>query len=443
MLFIEENTQPAVRAIEPLNVIDRAMRAVDRSLRWMGFPGFDTQLLLWLSGRLDASLLRESLNRLAAVEPLIIGRLKDEPGNSEWLADAAPLELLVTTLRSDTTEVIHEFAAQQLAIPADPTAQNPIRFCLIHRPAAPDVFLIQYNHTLMDNRGSVGILRQLNHFAHNKCQVLPHAFRRANDPIRNHLLRFPKSRRRAAAEKALDVWWRAIKGGAATIGRPQNSTPQQRFRILSAALTGEQTLAFRERSIAACGFPATSMNILAAAFRALDQVEDRRNPDRAWVAGIGVDLGLRRPGESVLHNQMSILPLRLESHELGCRERSMKLLNEQMRDHLANDVDLGLLQLMCAFTRKPHQLDWAVDHCLAHGFSLWYAYFGSLDEIGREFLGVPIENASYIGPCWSPIGVTLLAQQFQGRLGLQLTYLPELVSERDATRILAQICAEL
>jgi hypothetical protein len=140
---------------------------------------------------------------------------------------------------------------------------------------------------------------------------------------------------------------------------------------------------------------------------------------------------------------MSILPLRLESGELGCRERSLQLLNDQMRDQLANDVDLGLLQLLQLFARKPHRMDWAVDHCLAYGFSLWYAYFGLLDEIGHELLGVPIENASYIGPCWSPIGVTLLAQQFRGRLGLQLTYLPELVSERDATRFLARTCADL
>jgi hypothetical protein len=114
-----------------------------------------------------------------------------------------------------------------------------------------------------------------------------------------------------------------------------------------------------------------------------------------------------------------------------------------LRDQLASEVDLGLLQLMRVLARRPHQMDWAVDHCLAHGFSLWYAYFGSLDEIGREFLGVPIENASYIGPCWSPIGVTLLAQEFQGRLGLQLTYLPELVSDEDANRFLARTCADL
>jgi hypothetical protein len=440
---VGQRRRAAIPVVEPLNLVDRAMRSVDRALRWMGFPGFDTQLLLWLSGRLDVSRLRESLNRLAAVEPLIVGRLKDEPGNSDWLADIAPVELFETTLRTGTTEELHDFAAQQLAIPADPLDQNPIRFYLIHRPAAPDVFLIQYNHTLMDNRGSVAILRLINQLAHTDFPARPDADHRDEDPIRRHLLRYPLARRRAAAEKALDVWWQAIRGGAATIGRPQNARPLQRYRVLSATLTSEQTLNLRDKSIAACGFPAISMSLLAAAFRALDQLRTGGEHNQAWVAGIGVDLGLRRNGESVLHNQMSILPIRIESKDLTYREQSIQLLNAQMRDHLANDVDLGLLQLMRTFARNPHKLDWAVDHCLAHGFSLWYAYFGSVDEIGHEFLGVPIENASYVGPCWSPIGVTLLAQQFQGRLGLQLTYLPELVLERDATHVLAQIYSEL
>jgi hypothetical protein len=56
---------------------------------------------------------------------------------------------------------------------------------------------------------------------------------------------------------------------------------------------------------------------------------------------------------------------------------------------------------------------------------------------------VSVDDVSYFGPCWSPIGITLLAQEFQGRLGLQLTYLPELVSEPDANSFLSLTCADL
>ena len=435
---IAQSVGAADRAVYRLNAVDRAMRAVDRALRWMGYPGFDTQLLLWLSERLDVSLLRESLNRLAMVEPLIISRLEEQRhGGPVWLANGAQVGLIETTLSSDTEEAILDFAAEQLATPADPVGRNPIRFYLIHRAEAPDVLLIQYNHTLMDNRGSLEIVRQIKQLAVTDGRELPQVDRPADDPIRRYLLRYSTAHRRAAADRALDVWWRAIKGGAATLGQPQQRVSQQRVRVRSTRLTTEQTLALRARAVAVCGFPAISMNILGAAFRCSTD----------WpLHAAATDLGLRvsalisvcgGPAGSALHNLMSIVPIRIESAEVCCRERSLLLLNKQMRDHLASEVDLGILQLMRVFARKPHQMDWAVDHCLAHGFSLWYAYFGLRDEIGQEFLGVPVDNVSYFGPCWSPIGITLLAQEYRGRLGLQLTYLPELVSEPDANSFLA------
>ena len=164
---------------------------------------------------------------------------------------------------------------------------------------------------------------------------------------------------------------------------------------------------------------------------------------RGWTAGIGVDLGLRRPGGSDLHNLMSIVPLRAEPDELSDSGALANRLNNQLRRHLQHDVDLGMLQLISTFARRPHRLRWGVDHCLAHGFSLWYAYFGALDVLGKEFLGVPIDDVSYVGPCWSPMGITLLAQLYQRRLALQVTYVPELVADHDAQAFLRRLSADI
>jgi hypothetical protein len=164
---------------------------------------------------------------------------------------------------------------------------------------------------------------------------------------------------------------------------------------------------------------------------------------RDWTAGIGVDLGLRRPGGSDLHNLMSIVPLRAEPDELSDSGALANRLNNQLRRHLQHDVDLGMLQLISTFARRPHRLRWGVDHCLAHGFSLWYAYFGALDVLGKEFLGVPIDDVSYVGPCWSPMGITLLAQLYQRRLALQVTYVPELVADHDAQAFLRRLSADI
>jgi hypothetical protein len=185
------------------------------------------------------------------------------------------------------------------------------------------------------------------------------------------------------------------------------------------------------------------MSILARAFGALDSLSGQQNRRRGWTAGIGVDLGLRRPGGSDLHNLMSIVPVRAERDELGDSAKLAVQLNNQLRQHLEHEVDLGVLQLLTTFTRQPHRLRWAVDHCLAHGFSLWYAYFGALDALGRELIGVAIDDVSCVGPCWSPMGVTLLAQQYKGRLALQVTYIPELVAYEDALALLNRLQAEI
>jgi hypothetical protein len=426
----------------PLGAVDRAMRTVDLGLRGMGYPGFETQLLLWLSGRLDATSLQKAIDRLTLAEPIIVSRLEEEPNAVPcWRPSGHGAKLAVSTIEKDTSDAVFAYAAEQLGRPADPAAHDPIRFHLLRRPRSADVFLMHYNHTLLDHRGSVGIVRRIARLAGGQ-EISP--LYSPGDAVRRHLLRFPVKRRRAAARCALDIWWQCIRGGAATLGRPNGASPSApRFRVLGRRLDAPQTESFQASALAACGLPATSMSILARTFRALDDLAGARNHRRGWTAGIGVDLGLRRTGGSDLFNLMSIVPLRAQRDELGDACALANRLNDQLRRHLACEVDLGILQLISTIMRQPHRLRWAVDHCLAHGFSLWYAYFGALDVLGREFLGVPIDDVSYIGPCWSPMGITLLAQQYQGRLSMQVTYVPDLVAEHDAQAFLDRLAAEM
>jgi hypothetical protein len=418
------------------------MRAVDLGLRAMRYPGFETQLILWLSRRIDAARLQEALNRLSVVEPLIGSRLHDESGGvPSWQTDGKRPKLILPALDADTTDSVFEYAAEQLGRPADPATYDPIRFHLIRRQRFGDVFLMQYNHTLLDNRGSVGIVQKIARLARG--DEIPASHDRG-DATRGYLLRHPFAHRRAAAKHALDTWWECIRGGAATLGRPNGASQlMPRYRVLSTRLDPMQTEAFQASALAACGLPAMSMSILASAFCALAGMTGERSRQRGWTAGIGVDLGLRRPGGSDLHNLMSIVPLRAEPEELSDPRTLANKLNVQLRRHLQDRVDLGMLQLISTFTRRPHRLRWAVDHSLAHGFSLWYAYFGALDALGKEFVGVPIDDVSYVGPCWSPMGITLLAQQYQRRLALQVTYIPELVADENAQAFLDRLAAEI
>src|SRR5262249_32377494 len=95
------------------------------------------------------------------------------------------------------------------------------------------------------------------------------------------------------------------------------------------------------------------------------------------------------------------------------------------------------------FVRRPRHIRWVVDAFLRYAFSLWYAYFGALDAIGDRFCGAPVADVFYVGPAWSPVGLTLLANQFRGRLLLQATYVPELVPPALAETFLDAVVSDL
>jgi hypothetical protein len=80
---------------------------------------------------------------------------------------------------------------------------------------------------------------------------------------------------------------------------------------------------------------------------------------------------------------------------------------------------------------------------LRYTYSLWYAYFGALDLVGPQFCGTGVENAQYIGPAWSPMGMGLLVNQFGGRLCFQLTYDPYLVGDSLASEFLDLVVTDL
>src|SRR5262245_35593073 len=69
-----------------LSAIDRTILAVDRMLRRSGGSGFETQMFVALSGRVDANRLRAALARLAECHPVVAGRLADGggPGEPSW-----------------------------------------------------------------------------------------------------------------------------------------------------------------------------------------------------------------------------------------------------------------------------------------------------------------------------------------------------------------------
>jgi hypothetical protein len=186
------------------------------------------------------------------------------------------------------------------------------------------------------------------------------------------------------------------------------------------------------------------MALVGSVFRAMARLSPERQGKVAnWVIGLGVDLGLRGERGPIFQNLMSLVPIRARPEDLEDRGGLMRMLNRQFRERLARDVDLGVFRLVSHFSRRPWQARWAIELFLRHAFSLWYAYFGSLDALGDRFGGAEIEDVFLAGSTWSPMGLTLLVNQFRGRLLFQATYVPGSVPEPLAENFLDEVLGDL
>jgi hypothetical protein len=245
--------------------------------------------------------------------------------------------------------------------------------------------------------------------------------------------------------RAIDVQGRMLRGRAAILSTGDEDAPRHvKLQIATRQLGPHETQALHARIVRLCGFPSLSMGILASAFRAIRRLApEARNAGRNYVAGIGLDMGLRDGDSLLFQNLTSVVPIGAGPEELEDRDELVRTLSRQLRDRLGAKIDLGALRLNAVFSRRPRHIQWVVEHLLRYSYSLWYAYFGSLDSVGDQFCGAEIESVFYAGPSWSPLGLSLLVNQHRGRLFFQATYDPELVPEPLAQAFLDETLADL
>ena len=433
---------------QPFNSLDIALLTVDQTIRGMGYPGFETQMLIWLSGRIDVVHLRRAIERLARRHPALTSRFVecDDHGSFaprwQFQPDLAA-SLNEIELPNGDSQGVLDCAADLLSVPRVPAREPPLSFHLLHRPGAGDVLLLQYDHALMDNAAVPLLVRELDRPGNEVGdEDTPQAEPRRRAARRLHSL--SHSERRAATLAAIQLQAHTLRGRAAILGTGEEDKPRNvKLRIASRTIDPVVMRAIQARSIKLCGLPSVSMSILGSTFRAIRRHSPAsRNADRNYVAGVGLDLGLRRDGQPHVQNLGTIVPITARPQELADRDQLIRSLSRQVRDRLEARIDLGMLRLAHVFQRRPRHIRWVTDHMLRWSYSLWYAYFGSLDAIGT--LGnVPVEQVQFVGPVWSPIGISLLANQYRGQLLLQLTFDPDLVTPPLAEGFLDSVCNDL
>ncbi|MCI0638716.1 MAG: hypothetical protein L0Y72_14015 [Gemmataceae bacterium] len=435
----------AIKTGQRLTAADRVLLAVDRTVRGLGGPGFETQTQVWLSGRVRVADLRSGLERFCARYPIAVARLCEaEDGFGSWwrFRPGARCMLAEAWLESAESATVLDFAARLLSTPDLLEGNDPIRFHLLHRPDGRDVLILQYNHVLMDNNVAVPLLSELDQLCRTDADAAAgHNGGRQN--IRELLRRFDRKRRREAMRDCIRLWGRCLHGGVVQLGRPSapGSGPAK-LRIAVRRLEQAQTRALQARLQQANGLPNLSMAVLGSAFRAIARLAPPTTAAN-FVAGIGVDLGLRRGTGTLFGNPISIVPIRTFREELGNRDELASLLGRQFRGRLQDAIDLGMLQLLPFLSRRPSETRWTLGLGLRQSFSLWYAYFGSFDGVGENFCGADVEEVFCTGPTWPPMGLTLLVNQFRGRLQFQATYLPESVPAPLADAFLDRLLDDL
>jgi hypothetical protein len=421
-----------------LSITDQALLHVDRAVRAIGGAGFETQLFVWLAGRADVAGLRAALGRLSQRYPLVTARLAGEAAAPFWRFRPGGLCLLQETdVTAAEPQAVLEAAAGLYVAPSDPALNDPLRCHLLHRPHGRDVFLLQYNHALMDNNAALLLLREIDRLRHGNDEPPPVW----PDLVAAYLRRTSRASKDQAGQRAAQ-WPRLFTGGVTMLGRPAAGPPEVRF--LARRLGEDQTRALRRRVVQACGWPSLSMALVGSAFRAIDRLTpQRRAGSHNLIVGIGTDLGLRGERGPIFQNLTSLLPLRARTEDLADRDDLLRLLARQLRERLEDRFDLSMLRVAARLNRRPDNFRYVIEMGLRLGFSLWYAYFGSADAVGQTFAGADIEDVFSMGPSWPPVGLTLLANQFHGRFGLQVTYVPTSVPETLAREFLDGVIADL
>lgn len=437
---------PTGRVERQMNFLDSLMLSADETLKRSGVSGFETQMLLWLDGRLDLDRLRTGLARLCRRFPIVNAHLVRRPLRKPYWRprpDAVPAVREMTLTTSDQQAVL-DYAGASLSAPHDLTTSDPLQFHLLHLPDGRDVFLLQYNHAVMDAISAVLAMRELGRLAESDAADDGPAAGEADDLMGDYLRSFPRGRRLRAAYRMADLRLRVLRMRPKLLNPAGAEVPgPHRLRVVMRDMDLETTQRLFARIVQVCRLPGMSMALLAGAFRALGELSPPQTHRQFYIAGIGVDLGLRGPTGPIFQNLASLLPIAASEADLRDREGLIRQLNLQLRERLEQECDLANLELINLFRRVPPIFRRSTSHLIRNCYSLWYAFFGPVDGVGERLCGAGIADVRFTGPCWPPLGVTLLVNQFRGRTCFQVTYLPSLVPDDLARRFLDLVVDDL
>jgi hypothetical protein len=305
-----------VARYQQLNPLDYMFFVGDEVRTRLGAPGTSIQVLLELKGPLDLAGFKQALEGLYRLYPATGGRLDRSTvsGRPRWRLDAEPDQrraLRVRMLRPGTAEELH-LQRNRLLRGRLNFEQGPLlRFYLLRGLPAGDVLVMRWPHALMDARGGMILLEELQRLYEE--QPDPRSLSSVGDELRDDVgeliadLSLPQRLRAlcGGAQGELPANWEDARLASGPVG-----TNPAGLHYLLRQLSTEQVQRIRDASMRVCGFARMGDFVRACAIRALHRTIAQPPPPHGGYSTMQlVDNRKRRQQAPVCHNFFSALPV--------------------------------------------------------------------------------------------------------------------------------------
>ena len=344
------------------NPLDLMFFAADAALRRMGLPGSHAHVHVELAGELDLPKFRSTVAALHRRYPVLAARqcLELATGRPRWRLDAPKpnLERVVRLHRVEpaTEARLHEQLNTLFTLPVDATTQPPMQFHVFRGLARGDVLVLRWPHALLDGRGALMLLDELDRLWSVDAGTDVDAVRSAGDELRNDYpallddrsvldrLKLIAPRKSVTRRRGKPV----VRLASASAMRPAGP-----LRFIVRNLTAEQTRAVRAHAAALEPTARLSDFIRASALRAMGaSLPEPPPPNAVYTMLSYLDGRRQRPG-AVCWNLTAAVPLTVPATIVEDRARVATLLRAQMTAHLADRTALRHYATMWLMTRPP------------------------------------------------------------------------------------------
>jgi hypothetical protein len=301
---------------QQLNPLDYMFFVGNEVRRRLGLPGVDIQLLLEMKGSLDLEGFKRALRGLYRIYPATGGRLERSAvsGQPRWRLDVEPewrRAVRVERLSPGTPGQLHVQSERLLRSGLDLERGPLLQFHLFRGMGSGDVLAMRWPHALMDARGGMIVLEELQRLYEEKPAL--ESLKSVGDELRDDVGELiaglsPVKRTRALFEGARGGTPPGCKDVRLAVGPAVNDA--RGLHYLLRRLSVEQTQRVQDASLRVCGFARMGDYVRACALRALHRTIARRLPKNAGYSTMQlVDNRKRRQQAPVCRNFFSALPV--------------------------------------------------------------------------------------------------------------------------------------